>query len=101
MVTLLEALLELLRNYRREYVNEAHVPYLDTRFRIFVSYLCSPQDLNNFVRLFPQDFEASHSKIAATLCSSTEIIKTLLIPGTDCACSRGVVVVDVLVSWKR
>ncbi|WKX95688.1 hypothetical protein Q1695_012276 [Nippostrongylus brasiliensis] len=56
-------------DHRRTYVNPAHVPFLDTRFRIFDSYLCSlnPSSFYTYVRLYPNEFEALHDKLARKL----------------------------------
>ncbi|VDL77256.1 unnamed protein product [Nippostrongylus brasiliensis] len=67
---LLEALLMLLlTDNHRPYVTEAHVPFLETRFRMFDSYLCSmsPSGFYNYLRLYPDDFEALHARLAARL----------------------------------
>lgn len=46
----------------REYMNEAHVPFVETRFRIFDAYLASlnPNSYHKFVRMYPQEFEELH-----------------------------------------
>ncbi|VDL84941.1 unnamed protein product [Nippostrongylus brasiliensis] len=67
---LLEALLMLLlTDNHRPYVTEAHVPFLETRFRMFDSYLCSmsPSGFYNYLRLYPDEFEALHARLAARL----------------------------------
>ncbi|VDL82464.1 unnamed protein product [Nippostrongylus brasiliensis] len=68
---LLEALVVLLLREGRSrlYVNEAHAPFLDTRFRMFDSYLCSmsPSGFYSYVRLHPQEFENLHERLARRL----------------------------------
>ncbi|VDL76105.1 unnamed protein product [Nippostrongylus brasiliensis] len=54
---------------RRPYINEAHVPFLDTRFRIFDAYLSSlnPDSFYTYVRLYPNEFEALHGRLVRKL----------------------------------
>ncbi|WKX91283.1 hypothetical protein Q1695_009822 [Nippostrongylus brasiliensis] len=56
-------------DHRRTYVNPAHFPFLDTRFRIFDSYLCSlnPSSFYTYVRLYSNELEALHDKLARKL----------------------------------
>lgn len=64
--------LVLLSRKRRRYIDEAHVPYLDTRFRMFDSYLASksPESFYRYVRLYPNEFEALHDRLAGRLSHS-------------------------------
>ncbi|WKY16282.1 hypothetical protein Q1695_001173 [Nippostrongylus brasiliensis] len=67
---ILEAIIMiLLWDEGRAYVNEAHVPYLDTRFRIVDAYLSSlnPSSFYNYVRLHPSEFEALHDRLGGRL----------------------------------
>ncbi|RCN25129.1 hypothetical protein ANCCAN_29160 [Ancylostoma caninum] len=68
-IAALEGLLVLLGEGRRCYVDEGNVPHLDTRFRIFDSYLASlsPRKFHELTRLYPQEFEVLHSRLATNL----------------------------------
>lgn len=46
-------------------MNESHVPFVHTRFRMFDAYLASlnPKSFLEFVRLYPGEFEELHSQL--------------------------------------
>ncbi|WKX96155.1 hypothetical protein Q1695_012532 [Nippostrongylus brasiliensis] len=70
LLPVLEAVVVLLLlDEDRAYVNEAHVPYLDMRFRILDAYLSSlnPSSFYKYVRLYPYEFEALHDRLASKL----------------------------------
>ncbi|WKY05079.1 hypothetical protein Q1695_005810 [Nippostrongylus brasiliensis] len=54
---------------RRPYINKAHLPFLDTRFRIFDAYISSlnPDSFYTYVRLYPNEFEALHDRLVRKL----------------------------------
>ncbi|RCN32832.1 hypothetical protein ANCCAN_21355 [Ancylostoma caninum] len=68
-IAALKGLLVLLGEGRRCYVDESNVPHLDTRFRIFDSYLASlsSRKFHELTRLYPQEFEVVHSRLATNL----------------------------------
>lgn len=46
----------------KEDVNDAHVPFVETRFHIFDAYLASlnPSSYHEFMRMYPEEFEELH-----------------------------------------
>ncbi|CAJ0610290.1 unnamed protein product [Cylicocyclus nassatus] len=63
MLSTMEAMQELMdieeSQPRRSYVREEHVPFLESRFRNFDSYITThnPENFAHFTRLFPSEFQ--------------------------------------------